>query len=113
MEYRGWRAMPERPSASRGRFVRLVSSFPLTKAARHLGAAVALPNGWRERAAVLGGAWIEGDRRSCRDEAAGAPVEGGLELFGAARLPAAPRGGGRGRPRRRRTVTAFSESAAR
>src|ERR671919_150906 len=30
-------------------------------------------------------------RRSCRDEAAGAPVEGGLEVFGAARLPAAPR----------------------
>src|SRR5918995_7125554 len=67
--------------------------------------------------------WLKGDscrawrsterrrRRSCRDEAAGAPVEGGLDVFGAARLPPAPRGGGRGRPRRRRTVTAFSEPA--
>src|SRR5918994_6863150 len=112
MEYLGWRAMSERPTCLPDGSADSCRP-PRAKAARLLGAAVALPNGWRGESCRAWRSTETRRRRSCRDEAAGAPVEGGLEVFGAARLPAAPRGGGRGRPRRRRTVTAFSEPADR
>ena len=54
--------MTERPTADRGSSAGLVSSSsPARKQRGNFGPAVAVPNGWRERAAVLGGARKEGD----------------------------------------------------